>query len=109
MAFTTDSSMDGDAAVVRFEGELDLATAPQAENALRQLEESEQPPARIVLDLRGVRFLDSTGLRVILAADSRARREGRHVQVIAGPEPVHRVFRIALLDRRLEFIEADGM
>ena len=109
MAFTTESSMDGDAAVVRFEGELDLATAPQAETALRELEESEQRPGRIVLDLRGVRFLDSTGLRVILAADSRARREGWNVQVIAGPEPVHRVFRIALLDRRLEFIEADGV
>jgi anti-sigma B factor antagonist len=109
MAFTTESSMDGDTAIVRFEGELDLATAPQAETALRELEESQQPPGRIVLDLRGVRFLDSTGLRVILAADSRARREGRHVQVIAGPEPVHRVFRIALLDRRLEFIEGDGV
>jgi anti-sigma B factor antagonist len=61
-----------------------------------------------VLDLRGVRFLDSTGLRVILAADSRARRAGRRVQVIAGPEPVHRVFRIALLDQRLEFIDGDA-
>ena len=108
MAFTTESSVDGEAATVRFEGELDLATAPEAETALRQLEESEPPPGRIVLDLRGVRFLDSTGLRVILAADSRARRQGRNVQLIAGPEPVHRVFRIALLDRRLDFIEADG-
>ena len=109
MAFTAETAMDGSVATVRLEGELDLASAPQAEGALKRLEEAEQPPERIVLDLRGVRFLDSTGLRVILAADSRARRSGRHVQVIAGPEPVHRVFRIALLDKRLDFIEVvDG-
>jgi anti-sigma B factor antagonist len=108
MAFTTDVASDGEVATVRFEGELDLATAPQAETALQRLEAAEPPPGRIVLDLRGVRFLDSTGLRVILAADSRARRDGRRVQVIAGPEPVHRVFRIALLDQRLEFIDGEA-
>jgi len=108
MAFSTETAVDGDVATVRLRGELDLASAPQAEETLRALEQAERPPERIVLDLRGVRFLDTTGLRVILAADSRARRDGRHVQVIPGPEPVHRVFRIALLDKRLEFIEADG-
>ena len=108
MAFTADVTSDGGVATVRFEGELDLASAPQAEGALQRLETSEPPPERLVLDLRGVRFLDSTGLRVILAADSRARRDGRRVQVIAGPEPVHRVFRIALLDKRLDFIDGDA-
>ena len=108
MAFKVETAVDGDVATLRLEGELDLASAPQAEGALRGLEEADRPPARIVLDLRGVRFLDSTGLRVILAADSRARRDGRRVQVIAGPEPVHRVFRIALLDKRLEFVDGEA-
>lgn len=95
----------GEVVTVRLEGELDLSTAARAEGELRRVEEA--GPPTIVLDLRGVRFLDSTGLRVILAADSRARKDGRRIQVIAGPEPVHRVFRIALLDRRLEFIEPE--
>ena len=108
MAFTADVASGDGVATIRFVGELDLASAPRAETALQGLESAEPAPERIVLDLREVRFLDSTGLRVILAADSRARREGRRVQVIAGPEAVHRVFRIALLDKRLEFIDGDA-
>jgi anti-sigma B factor antagonist len=102
-----ETSIDGDVATIRFEGELDLATAPDAESAIERAEE-EHGPAKIVLDLRGMRFLDSTGLRLILAADSRARRVGHRLHIVPGPEAVHRVFRIALLDRRLEFVNADG-
>src|ERR671915_135991 len=53
----------------------------------------------------GLEFIDSTGLRIVIAADARARKEGRRLVVVAGPPSVHRVFRIALLDRRLEFVE----
>lgn len=104
IAFRSTVSRDGDRAVVRLHGELDLASAPEAEATITALEE-EDPPATLVLDLSGVRFLDSTGLRFILAADSRARRSGRRLQLVPGPEAVHRVFRIALLDGRLEFID----
>ena len=99
--------IDGDVARVRLAGELDLVSAPEAEAAIQSVEQDSGPPT-IVVDLRGVRFMDSTGLRVILAADSRARKTGRRLQLIAGPEAVHRVFRIALLDGRLEFIEPNG-
>jgi anti-anti-sigma factor len=104
IAFRTTVSRDGDVATVGLQGELDLSSAPEAEATITALEETD-PPGTLVLDLRGIRFLDSTGLRVILAADSRARRSGRRLQLIPGPEAVHRVFRIALLDGRLEFIE----
>ena len=103
-AFRSTTATDGDVATVAFEGELDLSSAPQAETELTALER-DGAAGTIVLDLRGLRFLDSTGLRVILAADSRARRDNRTLKVIAGPEAVHRVFRIALLDRRLEFVD----
>lgn len=106
-----DASFDDGTVRVRFEGELDLTTVPNAEDFLLNLER-EHSPETLVLDLRDLRFLDSSGLRFILAVDSRARREGRRLQIVPGPEPVHRVFRIALLDRRLEFLEeteADGV
>jgi len=102
--FTIRTEVEGEIATLRFEGELDLSTAAQAESALNEVE-TDEGPRTLVLDLSGLRFLDSTGLRVILASDSRARRTGRQVRVVPGPEPVHRVFRIALLDRRLDFIE----
>jgi hypothetical protein len=37
--------------------------------------------------------------------DARARKEGRRLRIVSGPEAVHRVFRIALLETRLEFVE----
>ena len=83
-------------------GELDLSTASEAEKALRH---AEAGAPFVLVDLRGVSFLDSTGLRLILAADARAKREGRRLALVPGPESVHRVFRIALLEDRLEFVD----
>lgn len=100
--FAISSALNDDEAVVVLLGELDLASAPEVEAHLREIEPN---VARIVLDLRGLLFMDSTGLRLVLTADSRARREGRRLLVIPGPESVHRVFRIALLDRRIEFVD----
>jgi anti-sigma B factor antagonist len=84
-------------------GDLDLATVDEAERRLREIEGTH--PAVIVLDLSQLEFLDSTGLRVILSADGRARKDGRRLEIVPGPERVHRVFRIALLDQRLTFVD----
>jgi anti-anti-sigma factor len=105
--FEVEAVVEGDVGRIRLAGELDLTSAADAETAIFGLEADPSPPT-IVIDLRKVRFMDSTGLRVILAADSRARKTGRRLRLIAGPEAVHRVFRIALLDGRLEFIEPEG-
>jgi len=105
-----DASFDDDSVRVRFEGELDLTTVPNAEEFVTNIER-EHTPEMLVLDLSDLRFLDSSGLRFILTVDSRARKEGRRLKIVPGPEAVHRVFRIALLDKRLEFVEeteADG-
>jgi anti-anti-sigma factor len=105
-AFHVETEREGDVATIRLEGELDLTTAREADTAIQRMED--EGATTLVVDLRGLRFMDSTGLRVIVSADSRARRAGRHVRLIPGPEAVHRVFRIALLDQRLEFIQTDG-
>jgi anti-sigma B factor antagonist len=87
---------------VAFKGELDIASFTMVEDRLREIEA--ERPSVIVFDLRGLRFMDSTGLRLILSADKRARRDGWRIAVVEGPEAVHRVFRLALLDRRLDFV-----
>jgi len=97
----------GDAATVLLNGELDLSTASEVESALAGAEE--KAPGLLVLDLRGLAFMDSTGLRVVLAADGRARRDGRKLEVVPGPPQVHRVFRIALLDRRIAFVDPPSL
>jgi anti-anti-sigma factor len=84
-------------------GELDIASAGRLESELQRVEGA-APPV-MVFDLRELDFIDSTGLRVLLRADARARGAGRRVAFVAGPESVHRVFEVALLDKRLEFVD----
>ncbi|MBA3510159.1 MAG: STAS domain-containing protein [Thermoleophilaceae bacterium] len=84
-------------------GELGLSTIEKVEQELSRVEADGHE--LIVLDLSGLTFLDSTGLRTIVTADQRARRAGRRVVVCRGPDTVHRVFTITRLDERLEMVE----
>ena len=96
--------VSGDETTVLLSGELDISTAAELERVLGDLAVSDGP-ARIVMDLRDLRFMDSTGLRLLVTADLRLRREGRELALIPGPEPVHRVFRLAMLEERLTFVD----
>ena len=84
-------------------GELDLSTVSKVEEELRRAEASE--PSLLVLDLSELNFLDSTGLRLIVTTDQRAREGGRRVAVVKGPDAVQRVFAITRLDERLEMLD----
>ena len=88
---------------VLLKGELDLSTVSKVEEELRRVEAGE--PALLVVDLSDLNFLDSTGLRLIVTADHRAREQGRRLTVVKGPDTVQRVFSITKLDERLEMVE----
>jgi anti-sigma B factor antagonist len=94
---------DGEVTVVSLTGELDISEVSRIEQQLMEVEE-QRPPA-LVLDLSGLSFMDSSGLRLVLETDIRARRDGRRFAIVPGPDAVHRVFLIALLDKRLEFVD----
>ncbi len=83
-------------------GELDVATAPELES---RLVEAEQTGARsLVLDLSGLGFMDSTGLRVVLGAASRAeQREARFA--VMPSRPVRRL--LELTQTAVEIVELD--
>ena len=91
-----------DAVRISLEGELDLSNVLCVEEELRKVES--RKPA-VVLDLSRLRFLDSTGLRLIVSAHQRARNHGRHLKIVQGGEAVRRLFRLSGLERRLEFVE----
>ena len=59
----------------------------------------------MILDLRGLEFMDSSGLRLVVVADMRAREAGRRFALIRGDETVHRVFEITRMSERLDFVE----
>ena len=83
-------------------GELDLSTVQKVEDELRRVEG--EGAETVVLDLSSLSFLDSTGLRTIVTADQRARKSGRRLAIVKGPETVHRVFTITRLDERLDMV-----
>jgi anti-sigma B factor antagonist len=85
-------------------GELDIASTDSLEEELAKIEAD--PPAILVLDLRGVQFIDSTGLRAVIAADERARSAGRRFVIVRGTHAVERLFSVTQLDRRLEIVDS---
>jgi anti-sigma B factor antagonist len=100
------TEQQADRIAVSVAGELDIASAPRIEEALRIAEES--APAILVLDLRQLEFMDSTGLRTILAADARAREAGRRLVVVQGDENIKRVFEVTRLYDRVEIVSDPG-
>lgn len=93
-----------DRAHVVLRGELDLSTAEKVERELQRVEEL--GAKHVVLDLSALTFLDSTGLRLIVGADQRARSSDRRLTVVRGPATVQRVFAITKLDERLEMVDS---
>jgi anti-anti-sigma factor len=88
---------------VALEGELDISTAQRLEDDLRRVEA--ERPAVIVLDLERLAFLDSTGLRLMIMADARAREDGRRLAIARANEMIQRVLRLTRLDERLDVVE----
>jgi anti-sigma B factor antagonist len=84
-------------------GELDIAGAARVEQELERIER--ESPATIVLDLRELAFMDSTGLRVIVAADSRAREHARRLVIVRGSDTVQRIIEMTRLHERLEIVD----
>jgi anti-sigma B factor antagonist len=100
-----ETTRNGTVAVVAPTGELDLSGATALEIELERLER-DRGVGTIVLDLRGLEFMDSSGLRLVAILDMRAREAGRRFALVAGAEPVHRVFEITKMTDRLDFVAA---
>jgi anti-anti-sigma factor len=78
--------------VLRVEGELDLATAPQLRSRLGHVIADADGP--ILLDLADLTFIDSTGLRAILTAHAELDEQGRDLCVIKASVQVRRLFEL---------------
>lgn len=86
-------------AVVDLRGQIDVGTAPGLRQELQAL--STRGHHRLVLDLRGVEYLDSFGVGVIMGAVRRARNGGGDLALVCGDAPVREVLEVAGLDRML--------
>ncbi len=78
-------------------GELDIASAAELKAMLLEL--ARDGTTGITLDLRGLTFMDSTGLFMVLFAKELSDRHGYDLSLIPGPPKIQRVFELtALLD-----------
>jgi anti-anti-sigma factor len=94
-----------DSVRVAVSGELDLSNALVFEEELRRIEENSGSPL-LVLDLRLLKFMDSTGLRLILSAHARAINRGRKLAIVEGGEAIRRIFRLTGVLERLNVVDA---
>jgi anti-sigma B factor antagonist len=92
-----------EAIVVVARGEIDLDSISALEERLREVLDAGF--SRIVLDLRNVSFVDSTGLRAILTMDATSRAAGVRFALVQGPYAVRHLFELTSTDQTLRFIE----
>lgn len=91
--------------VLTLEGELDISTLPDAEGRVAAAEET--APDVLVIDLSRLSFVDSSGVRLVLLADARARATGRRLAVHLGTGPALRVFQVVGLLGKLDLVDAE--
>jgi anti-anti-sigma factor len=98
--FDVDEQADGVA--VRLRGDFDTNAVLRLEPALDELSRG-APPAEVVFDLRGLTFVDSSGLGLLVAVDQRLRDQGVRTRFLRAPDRVMRVFTLTALDEALPF------
>lgn len=97
-------SRDGDAGRVVTVGELDIATTPILEAEIEAIRSA--GARRLTIDLSGLDFIDSTGLRCLLDCEAEARRDGFALSLAPGPDAVQRVFELTGTRTRLPFVDS---
>ncbi|MGA8114405.1 MAG: STAS domain-containing protein [Actinocatenispora sp.] len=93
-----------DRTVLQVSGEIDVYTAPKLRQRLVEL--VDEDTRRLVIDLRGVEFLDSTGLGVLVGGLKRMRALGGSLVLVCAHERILKIFRITGLDRIFTIVES---
>jgi anti-sigma B factor antagonist len=96
-------SESGGVRLLRLSGELDMAGVDRFERMLAPDEAPEE--ATFVVDLRGLTFIDSSGLRAVIMADQRVREEGGRFIVVRGSDRVNEVLEMTGVAERIELVD----
>jgi anti-sigma B factor antagonist len=106
MDLQVETQHEGDVAVVAATGEVDVFTAPGLDAEITAL--VEQGHSRLVVDLSGVSFLDSTGLGVLVKGLKTARDAGGSMHLVVTSERIRKIFDITGLDASLPLFDTVG-
>ena len=102
--FEVTVSTDDGVRVVAVRGELDLDTIGELSEVLA----ADDGPVTTVVDLRGLTFIDSSGVSGVMSAARRARDAGARLVCVPGSPQIRRVFELTGVDTVLEWVAAPG-
>jgi anti-anti-sigma factor len=101
--FRCDLQVERDTVLVRLHGELDLETIDEAQEIMAEASAGRRG---VTLDLRGLHFIDSSGLNLIIQMAALGRADGFGFSVIPSESPgVQRLFAATGAERYLAFVE----
>ena len=98
-SFTVQLQPHADAAVIVVSGELDIASAPELEQVLDQIHPEQTK--LVIVDLRELEFMDSTGLSIIVRAHQRLSEHDCELTLVQGPPQVQRLLDLTGVAERL--------
>ncbi len=96
-------SVEGERVLLTLSGELDIATVPRLEQAVESALAGS--PRELIVDLRPLGFVDSSGLRQFILLEDRAQREGWQLRLVRPGPPALAVFQITRAEENLPFID----
>jgi anti-sigma B factor antagonist len=102
--FLVDTQVVGRAVTLALSGELDLVSSPILEEAFERVYETEAE--LIIVDLRGLEFMDSSGLHRLVAGQQRAVQSGRRFGLVRGSEQVQRLFDLTGIGELLTIVDS---
>jgi anti-sigma B factor antagonist len=94
----------GGIVVVRVEGDVDLSTSRELQGELRRV--VGESPRKMVVDLGGVPYMDSSGVATLVETMQLARRNETHLILAALKERVRSIFEIARLDSVFTIVDS---
>ena len=101
--FEIDSECEDETGRLTLNGELDIATVPRVQEAVDEL--LARAVRRLVIDLGGLGFVDSSGLRLFIVLDRRAAAEGWTLGLIRPRNAAMTVFEVSGAEENLPFLE----
>src|ERR1700733_105407 len=92
------SRSQGDHELVIATGEIDLYTAPRLQSEIAAVIASAAPASRVIIDMSGVEFCDSTGMNVLLSCLRQARERGGGLGLAAPRPAIKKILQVTGLD-----------
>jgi len=100
---TVSTTRHADRCVIAPIGDLDLSSVAALDAEVRAVEATDVD--QIIIDLSGVTFMDSTGLRLLVQADARSRADSNRLRLVRGSRRVQRVFELTNTEAMLPFVD----